>query len=69
MLQYANGVNGMAAAGRGASLSATGFAGLASLGQAAFVGTAGFLAFEAGVAVSSAAGGLGDVLGDIGCDD
>jgi RHS repeat-associated protein len=69
LLQYANGVNGMAAAGRGASLSATGFAGLASLGQAAFVGTAGFLAFEAGVAVSSAAGGLGDVLGDIGCDD
>ena len=63
VLQYANVLNKMATVGTGASLSAVGLTGLASFGQAAVVGTAGFLAYETGVAASSAAGGLGEVMG------
>jgi hypothetical protein len=62
LLQFANGVNGMAAAGQGASLSAVGWTGLGAFGQGAVVGTLGFAAFEVGVAVGSGIGGAWDVL-------
>ena len=68
-IQYGYQLERMAAAGRGASLFAVRATGFASLSQAAIVGTAGFLAFEVGVGLSSAAGGLGDVIGDIGCEE
>ncbi|WP_257304742.1 RHS repeat domain-containing protein [Geothrix campi] len=60
LFQFANGVNGMAAAGSGASLSAVGWTGLGAMGQGAVVGGLGFAAFEVGVAIGSGIGGAWD---------
>ncbi len=62
LFQFANGVNGMAAAGSGASLSAVGWTGLGAMGQGAVVGGLGFVAFEIGVGIGSGIGGAWDVL-------